>query len=264
MSSTKNLTLGHSESFLNFKNRLIKFQKSPTSKLNNLNRSCKQAEDPQITMLSNTSTTTLKYKSKYFIHFSFLMLVLSQLPVQYHNENFEIQMKKMQDSCAESYGYFNDNQTHILDTLFPYGFSSALSFDSLYQELKSIDEIHKKKSLNNITIKYLSQSECLSKNYTNIINMITVSTSKTITHTTNSNLKKYEIKQQIYHQLPSSNIILVCDDESYKKSLINTYKYSSLSSKLSFESQFLNGMTAMDFLDYQPNVIAQVKFKAQI
>lgn len=204
--------------------------------------------------LNSKSLNTITYKWRVFMPSTFTLVTLTLLTIQYQNENFSIQMSKMQDSCAESYGYFNENQTYILDTLFPYGFSSALSFDDLYNQLKIIDEIHKKQSINNITIKYLSQSECKAKNYTSLINMITVPSS-----VRNINSQKYRLKQQFYYKIPMTNIILVCDDESYKKSLLNSIQSASLISPLAFESQFENDLSAMDLLDFQTNVISQVK-----
>lgn len=142
----------------------------------------------------------LAYKSVYFLPVSFVLVALTLLPLQYHAENFGIQMKKMLDSCADSAGLFNENQTQILDTLFPYGFvgssasgfgqslggrgsgnsnptmtTTGSGFEQLLQELAVIDEIHRRQmSDTNLTIKYLTQADCLSKNYTSILNLITI------------------------------------------------------------------------------------------
>lgn len=133
-----------------------------------------------IKLQSACTGTRMRYKSAYFLPITFFLIALTLLPLQYHVENFSVQMKKMLDSCADSAGYFNENQTQILDTLFPYGFGSGvgvggIGFEQLAQELAVIDEIHRRQmSDNNLTIKYLTQAECLSKNYTSILNLITI------------------------------------------------------------------------------------------
>lgn len=171
---------------------------------------------------SSATAARLAYKSAYFLPISFVLIALTLLPLQYHAENFSIQMKKMLDSCADSAGLFNKNQTQILDTLFPYGFNGggmggggggggggvgvvgvassagggssseflggrgSSGFEQLVQELAVIDEIHRRQMSdnNNLTIKYLSQADCLSKNYTNILNLITIASPATTTTTT--------------------------------------------------------------------------------
>lgn len=171
--------------------------------------------------LHSASAARIVYKSPYVMPLMFALLALTLLPLQYHTENFGVQMKKMLDSCAaaDSTGLFNESQAQILDALFPYGFSggagggslnlggggdgtfngldqSGAGFEQLAQELAVIDEIYRRHMAdNNLTIKYLTQAECLRKNYTNILNLITISSppplpppaSRRITHHDNKN-----------------------------------------------------------------------------
>lgn len=232
------------------------------------------------------SMVKITYKSKYFMLIAFVLLAMTLLPVQYHSENFSVQMKKMLDSCADSYGYFNENQTYILDTLFPFGFSQAISFDALLHELNIIDDIHRRQNLNNLTIKYLTHAECMIKNYTNILNLITIPSETTgnvdnqrqhqhhhhnhhskyaINYQLSSasplfvGKKKFEIRQQTYHQLPASNIILICDDESYKKSLFNRPSWATKQTPSSETAPPAeSNQPTLDFLDFQTNVLTQV------
>jgi hypothetical protein len=213
---------------------------------------------------------------------AFFLIAFTLLPIQYHAENFGIQMKKMLDSCADSAGFFNENQTHILDTLFPYGFGNGVSggFEQLAQELAVIDEIHRRQALreNNLTIKYLTQAECLRKNYTGILNLITIaspsSLSKPVKHSplrvfeiTDDMRQRYAISRQqvMFHQLPKSNVILVCDDDSYKKSLFNAIKQSGkmnldeIGGSTGLDGKLLiTNQNEIDFLDFQTNVLTQV------
>jgi hypothetical protein len=143
--------------------------------LNTIIESCLQQQQQQQQLQQQPfNMNTITYKSKFILPVTFFLLCFTLIPIQYHSENFSIQMKKMQDTCIESSGYFNENQTNILDTIFPYGFSSGLSFESLNKELRIIDEIHEKQSLNNLSIKYMSQRDCQRNNFTNIINIITI------------------------------------------------------------------------------------------
>lgn len=246
----------------------------PKPILNSLNTATATANS------NNFSMNTITYKSKYFIPFTFFLFVFTLLPIQYHKENFGIQMRKMQDQCTDSYGYFNQNQTNILDTIFPYGFSSALSFENLSNELKVLDEIHSKQSLNNLTIKYLTQKECLINNYTNVLNFITIPSTTTTTrpnyllnglfitsqrfnkvdpyhendekvdktskHMLKRDILYNQIAQKSYHKVPNTNVILICDDDAFKKSLIHGVH----------DADYLK----YDLLDFQTNILTQVSF----
>lgn len=233
--------------------------------------------------LQSTSAARIVYKSPYILPFTFVLIALTLLPIQYHAENFAIQMKKMLDSCADSAGYFNENQTHILDTLFPYGFGGGNvggatidgdvkpGFEQLAQELAVIDEIFRRQmNDNNLTIKYLTQADCLSKNFTSILNLITIAASSSppprrrLFQTTTSE-NQYEVSRQqvMFHQLPKSNVILVCDDDSYKKSLLNSMKQAKINDYYNeLEGNFVdeNGRQHdIDLLDFQTNVLTQVR-----
>lgn len=68
----------------------------------------------------------------------------------------------------------------------------------------------------------------------------------------------------MFHQLPKSNIILVCDDASYKKSLFNVIKNSGRPILNELYNELDGGLTdessqnELDFLDFQTNVLTQV------
>ncbi len=70
-------------------------------------------------------------------------------------------------------------------------------------------------------------------------------------------LKRYSVSKQqvVFHQLPKSNVLLVCDDDSYKKSLFNAIK-NKVSDDHILEDASQN---ELDFLDFQTNVLTQVK-----
>lgn len=243
---------------------------------------------------NGSSMNSITYKSVYFTPLTFILLTFTLLPIQYHNENFSIQMRKMLDTCAESFGYFNQNQTNILDIIFPYGFSSSLSFENLINELKVIDEIHQKQVINNLTVKYLSQNECLANNYSNILNIITISSTSTLTsqpvdkrnkYRINRDIvddykmyqdedesedddedlvgptyQKFRIKQQPFYRSPTTtNLILICDDESYKKSVLNELKQNKGEKTFSNDND-INIVSNTDLIDFQSNILTQVKY----
>ena len=62
------------------------------------------------------------------------------------------------------------------------------------------------------------------------------------------------VKKQLFYQIPYSNIILICDDELYRKSLIN----SARSIRLSQDYELNNDALGSELADYQSNVLIQV------
>lgn len=66
----------------------------------------------------------------------------------------------------------------------------------------------------------------------------------------------------MFHQVPKTNIILVCDDESYKKSLLNSIKNAAkkfdLLNELDGSVFDRNSHEEIDILDFQTNVLTQV------
>ncbi len=121
-----------------------------------------------------TNSNAITFKSKHFILVSYLLLLFTLLPLQYHSQNFLLQVKKMQDSCFESRGLFTENQSYILDAIFPYGFSSGLEFDGLSRQLNILNRIQKSRGLDNYTLKYMRQEDCVQNNMTSFLNIITV------------------------------------------------------------------------------------------
>ncbi len=198
-----------------------------------------------------TSTSPITYKSKYFMSVSFLLLFATLLPLQYHSQNFLVQIKKMQDSCTESKGYFNENQTYILDTIFPYGFSSGLEFDSLNHQLKVLNKIQQNRNSKNYTIRYMSLEECKFNNLTNLLNIVTVSetstTTKKVPFVVDSEfVSSLQIKPKKQHKTKkTSNVILICDDEKFKDK-------KQISENQDPESSYL-----VDNFDIKTNVLTQ-------
>ncbi|CAF0956567.1 unnamed protein product [Brachionus calyciflorus] len=194
----------------------------------------------------------LKYKSNIFLPVTFVLLGLTLLPMQYHLNNFNLQILKMNDSCSDPtaliFNSLSENQTVLFNTLFPYGISNVLRLENFLNELKLLDDLNRKQSLNNITIKYLSQSECLAKNYTKYLNMISVG-SEQVNHDKFNSL----VKKHLFYQIPYSNIILICDDELYRKSLINMGRMV----QPNLDYDIYNDAFAYEIPDYQSNVLVQ-------
>lgn len=183
--------------------------------------------EPSANHLFFSSSSSITYKSKHFVLVIFILLFFTLLPLQYHNQNFLVQIKKMQDSCTESKGYFNENQTYILDTIFPYGFSSGLEFSSLNHQLNLLNKIQQSKSRNNYTIKYMNQQECKLNNLTNMLNIVTIpdkvkTTTKRPFVVDSQFVASLQIRQKKYLKQRGSNVILICDDEIFKRSQSNS------------------------------------------
>lgn len=181
----------------------------------------------------------------------FFLLGLTILPIQFHLWNFDLQILKMNDSCYDStaliFNSLNENHTVLFNTLFPYGFPSSNKLEKFLKEVKILDTFQKKQSIDNISIKYLSEFECMAKNYTKYLNMITIDSEKILK----------SIKKQLYYQIPYSNIILICDDELYKKSLINSAR--NIRSELDYqvlEEVFIDE-------DFQSNVLIKWNITCQ-
>jgi len=259
----------------------------PTSLLNNSKHDQTIGNDSNDLLLSpskciiltpsKTNTTaglltmnTITYKSKYFTLIIYILLSLTLLPLQYHNESFGIQIRKMQDSCANTFRHLNANQTAILEAIFPFGFSNVLSISNLENELKVVDRIHQTQTLNNLTLKFMSQKDCVAKNFTNVLNIITIQSATKkpplmpiyheedeVGHENqlrlgqlkliNTKQNTFQTEQRTFQKF--SNIILICDDESYKKSLMNSGGISSLL----VEDEYRNS----DVFDFQSNILTQ-------
>lgn len=183
-------------------------------------------------MFFNNNSNTITCKSKHFVLTSFLLLFFTLLPLQYHNQNFLIQVKKMQDSCMESKGFFHENQSYILDTIFPYGFSSGLEFDTLNRQLNVLNQIQQSRSLNNYTLKSMRQLDCIQNNMTSFLNIITVPPAAEFQVATTtppapfivdsffvSSLKIKQKKHEHNARVQAQNLILICDDEFHDKSV---------------------------------------------
>ena len=173
------------------------------------------------------STNTITYKSSYFMLLTFILFMFTLLPIQYHNESFGIQMKRMQDQCDESslnqlYNQtFNSNinsssssgssngnlnQSYILEKLFPFiltarSIKTNEDINKMYNETIRnelsylIDELvanQKRNNFNNLTIKYLTQKECYLNNFTKILNIIALKPAILTTQTKRANLMKAE------------------------------------------------------------------------
>ena len=152
----------------------------------------------------NTKSCVISYKSKWFVIIAFGLLAFTMLPLQYQTENFLIQIKKLQDSCAESQGFFNQNQTHIFDTIFPYGFSSGLRFEGLPKQANTA---------NNYTIKYLSQADCRLRNLSSFLNILTAPLTDTSPF-----ISSLKIASNIDSMKRPKSFIFICDDQLFKKS----------------------------------------------
>ena len=268
--------------------------------------------------------TKITYKSKLLMPLTLLMLSFTLMPIQYHGENFGLQMKCMIDACLDAHGYFSEHQPNVLDTIFPYGFSSSLSFDYLSYELRALSEISQKYSSPNLTIKYLTQSDCVSNNFSKVLNIITIKTPAaalmTTTQMIHTTMNPYhlftnyhfnhidfgklsrqfvanpEYKYNYHYQqqkLKSSgrnrqasvepaapaanhfiNILIICDDEAYRRSMANgaggstviplvslnaastppTTTTTTTMSSSEFESSYL---PAVDTFDFQTNILSQ-------
>ncbi len=199
-----------------------------------------------------TSTSPITYKSKHFMVLSFFLLFVTLLPLQYHSQNFLVQIKKMQDSCNESKGYFNENQTYILDTIFPYGFSSGLEFDSLNHQLNILNKIQQNRNKKNYTIRYMSQQECKLNNLTNLLNIVTISdtatTTKKVPFVVDSQfVSSLQIKPKYHQKKIISNVILICDDDVFKKTMDASKNTDLETSDLYFADNF----------DIKTNVLTQ-------
>ena len=152
----------------------------------------------------NTKSCVISYKSKWFLMVAFGLLSFTMLPLQYQTENFLVQIKKLQDSCTESQGFFNQNQTHIFDTIFPYGFSSGLRFEGLAKQANTA---------NNYTIRYLSQADCKMQNLSSFLNILTAP----LGSDTSPFISSLKMPNNIEIKKPKS-FIFICDDQLYKKS----------------------------------------------
>jgi hypothetical protein len=161
------------------------------------------------------STNTITYKSSYFMLMTFTLFMFTLLPIQYHNESFGIQMKRMQDQCDDSAlnqinnqpsnnSSNNLNQSYILEKLFPFILNARSiktndDINKMYNETIRnelsylIDELvanQKKNNFNNMTIKYLTQKECYLNNFTKILNIIALKPTVLTTQTKRANLMK--------------------------------------------------------------------------
>ena len=189
----------------------------------------------------------ITFKSKNYILITFLLLVFTLLPLQYHNENFYIQIKKMQDYCNYSKGFFYDNQTYILDTIFPYGFSSSLEFDKINDQLNIINE--KKQDI--IKIKYMSKEECKQRNLTNLVNIVTIEDGVRTTKpfVVNSQfVSLLKIKQKKILASNTMNAILICENKFFQ--------IKKRSSQNQIPEEYFNfGLNSLSKVSYNSNNI---------
>lgn len=163
----------------------------------------------------NEKNNKITFKSKHYLMITLLLLLFTLLPLQYHSENFYIQIKKMQDYCNHSKGFFYNNQTYIIDTIFPYGFSSSLQFDKINHQLNILN----KKTQNNFKIKYMNKEECKQKNLTNLVNIVNNNDGVKITkpYVVDSRfVSLLKIKQKKNFVPNPQNVILICENENFK------------------------------------------------
>ncbi|RNA30767.1 organic cation transporter [Brachionus plicatilis] len=216
-------------------------------KINKMKAFLGELEDPKAAQstISDKKMIRVTYRSYLYLPIMFVLLGLTILPIQFHLRNFDLQILKMNDSCSDStaliFNTLNANQTMLFNKLFPYGLPNSNRLEKFLKDIHILDELYTKQSLNNLTIKYLSESECMAKNYTKYLNMITISSARILN----------SVKKQLYYRIPYSNRILICDDDLYKKSLIN----SARRTRSELEYQMLDELLQDE--DFQTNVLVK-------
>lgn len=214
-------------------------------KINKIKALINELEEPKSpeSNYNDQNMIQVNYKSYLYLPIMFILLGLTVLPIQFHLRNFDLQILKMNDSCSDStaliFNNLSDNQSMLFNTLFPYGLPNSIKLEKFLKDIQILDQLNKQQNLNNITIKYLSESECMAKNYTKYLNMITINSASILE----------SIKKQLYFRIPYSNIILICDDDLYKNSLINSARHI----RSEQEYQVLDEIFLDE--DYQTNVL---------
>lgn len=187
---------------------------------NDDNQSKKSLNENQNTPRNITNLTKFEYKTNTFLLIKFGLLVFILLPIQYHHENFNIQLKIARDFCLSNTNpKFNPNYSTF--TLADPDF-----LDKIDNEISFINTIQQDQLLNNYVFKYLTYADCINKNLTNVINTITVR----------------PIMLQNFDEYNGSNmtVIVICSDDAYLKFVEKNVQIEELNDKIDFQTNILD------------------------
>jgi hypothetical protein len=183
---------------------------------NDDSKSKSSLNENQSTHRNITNLAKFEYKTNTFLFAKFGLLVFILLPIQYHHENFNIQMKIARDFCLS-----NTNPNFSSFTL-----ANPEFLDQIDNEISFINTIQQDKLLNNYVFKYLTYADCIKNNLTNVINTITIR----------------PLMMQNFNEYNGSNmsIIVICSDDAYLKYVEKNAQIEDISDNIDFQTNILD------------------------
>ena len=154
----------------------------------------------------------ITYRKSYFMQITFILFALTLIPIQYHNENFNLQMLKVLDYCDQV--------------------SADAQEAFLAEPSRLISNDHATLLNPNVSVAYLNRNECANyRNSTNLFSIFSIKNGKGF----NQNSKKSDNISVIYLCIDDVTKNFILNETFLKDLLVNTYL--NVNEGLVFDSQ---------------------------